>query len=65
MGLLKDMAQEIISASAGLEGRVAAETVVALGDWRLHCCRHQYTVRWSQDENPHLSGSRRTARGAQ
>ncbi|MEE4600756.1 MAG: Fic family protein [Desulfobacteraceae bacterium] len=32
IGPLKDMAQEIIAASAGLEGRVATETATALGD---------------------------------
>lgn len=32
IGPLKDMAQEIIAASAGLEGKVAAETAVVLGN---------------------------------
>jgi Fic family protein len=32
IGPLKDMAQEIIAASAGLEGKVATETAMALGD---------------------------------
>jgi Fic family protein len=42
MGRLKDMAQEIISASAGLEGRVAAETALALGD-RLRLINSYYS----------------------
>ncbi len=32
MGPLRDMAQEVISASAGLEGRVARETALAIGE---------------------------------
>ena len=32
IGHLKDMAQEIIAASAGLEGKVARETAIVLGD---------------------------------
>jgi len=32
IGSLKDMAQEIIAASAGLEGKVAGETAIVLGD---------------------------------
>jgi len=32
IGPLKDMAQEIIAASAGLEGKVAKETAIVLGD---------------------------------
>jgi len=32
IGPLKDMAQEIIAASAGLEGKVAGETAIVLGD---------------------------------
>ncbi|MCJ7616068.1 MAG: hypothetical protein MUO43_05975, partial [Desulfobacterales bacterium] len=32
IGPLKDMAQEIIAASAGLESKVARETAVVLGD---------------------------------
>ncbi|MDY6953819.1 MAG: hypothetical protein SWE60_20110, partial [Thermodesulfobacteriota bacterium] len=42
MGRLKDMAQEIISASAGLEGRVAAETALVLGD-RLRLINSYYS----------------------
>lgn len=42
MGPLKDMAQEIITASAGLEGRVAHETAVALGD-RLRLINSYYS----------------------
>ncbi len=32
IGPLKDMAQEIIATSAGLEGKVAKETALVLGD---------------------------------
>ncbi len=42
MGPLKDMAQEIITASAGLEGRVASETAIALGD-RLRLINSYYS----------------------
>ena len=42
MGPLKDMAQAIITASAGLEGRVARETAVALGD-RLRLVNSYYS----------------------
>jgi len=42
MGPLKDMAQEIITASAGLEGRVATETAIALGD-RLRLINSYYS----------------------
>ena len=42
MGPLKDMAQEIITASAGLEGRVAGETAAALGD-RLRLINSYYS----------------------
>ena len=42
MGPLKDTAQEIITASAGLEGRVARETTIALGD-RLRLINSYYS----------------------
>jgi Fic family protein len=42
MGPLKDMAQEIISASAGQEGMVAPETALALGD-RLRIINSDYS----------------------
>ena len=42
VGPLKDMAQEIITASAGLEGRVARETAVAIGD-RLRLVNSYYS----------------------
>ena len=58
IGPLKDMAQEITAASAGLEGKVATDTATALGDQlRLNQQLLQQSYRRPQNNNPrHRNG---------